>query len=74
MPLNFILVFVLDEQLINQLQNFRMKCHDFQLIKVIGKGAFGEVQLVRHKKNNQVYAMKLLDKMEMVYFNYFEFL
>lgn len=51
-----------------------MKFHDFQLIKVIGKGAFGEVQLVRHKKNNQVYAMKLLDKMEMVYFNYFEFL
>lgn len=48
-----------------------MKSYDFQLIKVIGKGAFGEVQLVRHKQNNQVYAMKLLDKMEMVYLKKF---
>lgn len=45
-----------------------MKYQDFHLIRVIGKGAFGEVQLVRHKTNKQVYAMKLLDKIEMVFF------
>ena len=31
-----------------------MKTDDFKLIKVIGRGAFGEVQLVRHKFTNKV--------------------
>ncbi|XP_050529060.1 rho-associated protein kinase 1 isoform X3 [Daktulosphaira vitifoliae] len=44
----------------------RMKPDDFNLIKVIGRGAFGEVQLVRHKSNKKVYAMKLLSKFEMI--------
>lgn len=44
----------------------RMRTDDFTLIKVIGRGAFGEVQLVRHKSTQKVYAMKLLSKFEMV--------
>ncbi|XP_069698446.1 rho-associated protein kinase 2 isoform X2 [Periplaneta americana] len=44
----------------------RMKMDDFSLIKVIGRGAFGEVQLVRHKSTQRVYAMKLLSKFEMI--------
>lgn len=44
----------------------RMKPDDFNLIKVIGRGAFGEVQLVRHKSMNKVFAMKLLSKFEMI--------
>lgn len=44
----------------------RMKTDDFNLIKVIGRGAFGEVQLVRHKTMNKVFAMKLLSKFEMI--------
>lgn len=43
-----------------------MKPEDFTVIKTIGRGAFGEVQLVRHKSSKQVYAMKLLSKFEMV--------
>lgn len=43
-----------------------MKAADFDLIKVIGRGAFGEVQLVRHKSTHYVYAMKLLSKVEMI--------
>jgi len=43
-----------------------MKATDFNVIKVIGRGAFGEVQLVRHKSTKKVYAMKLLSKYEMV--------
>ena len=31
-----------------------MKADDFNLIKVIGRGAFGEVQLVRHKYTSKV--------------------
>ncbi|XP_047365122.1 rho-associated protein kinase 2 isoform X2 [Vespa velutina] len=44
----------------------RMRTDDFTLIKVIGRGAFGEVQLVRHKSTQKVYAMKLLSKFEMI--------
>ena len=36
----------------------RMKADDFNLIKVIGRGAFGEVQLVRHKFTNKVGTLK----------------
>ncbi|KDO22279.1 AGC protein kinase [Saprolegnia parasitica CBS 223.65] len=35
---------------------------DFHLIKVIGKGSFGKVLLVRKKDNGVVYAMKVLRK------------
>ena len=44
----------------------RIKPSDFNMIKVIGRGAFGEVQLVRHRATKKVYAMKLLSKYEMV--------
>ncbi|CAG0881848.1 unnamed protein product [Darwinula stevensoni] len=44
----------------------RMKPDDYNVIKVIGRGAFGEVQLVRHKSTKHVYAMKRLSKFEMI--------
>ena len=40
----------------------KLKSDDFEKIKLIGKGSFGEVFLVRLKSNDQVYAMKALDK------------
>ncbi|MEE6464301.1 hypothetical protein FKM82_006227 [Ascaphus truei] len=43
-----------------------MKAEDMKSVKVIGRGAFGEVQLVRHKSTKKVYAMKLLSKLEMI--------
>lgn len=58
--------FVVDEQFSSEIVDLRMKAADFDLIKVIGRGAFGEVQLVRHKSTHQVYAMKLLSKVEMI--------
>ncbi len=39
---------------------------DFKLVKVIGKGAFGEVRIVRHKANDLPYAMKTMRKKDMV--------
>ncbi|KHN98142.1 kinase [Metarhizium album ARSEF 1941] len=39
---------------------------NYQAIKVIGKGAFGEVKLVRRRATGQVYAMKSLIKTEML--------
>lgn len=43
-----------------------MRATDFDIVKVIGRGAYGEVQLVRHKATKEVYAMKLLSKVAMV--------
>ena len=42
---------------------------DFESIKVIGKGAFGEVRVVRHKQTAEIMAMKKLNKTEMIYKN-----
>eukprot|EP00928_Gymnodinium_smaydae_P081647 TRINITY_DN65124_c0_g1_i1.p1 TRINITY_DN65124_c0_g1~~TRINITY_DN65124_c0_g1_i1.p1 ORF type:complete len:381 (-),score=83.17 TRINITY_DN65124_c0_g1_i1:112-1254(-) len=39
---------------------------DFQLLKVIGKGSYGKVMLVKHARNHQVYAMKMLRKENVV--------
>eukprot|EP01084_Bolivina_argentea_P256630 432137_1 len=38
----------------------------FELIKVIGKGAFGEVRIVRNISDNVVYAMKTMRKKDMI--------
>lgn len=43
-----------------------MKTDDYEYIKVIGRGAFGKVQLVRHKHTRQVYAMKRLSKADLI--------
>ncbi|KAK0424176.1 hypothetical protein QR680_008529 [Steinernema hermaphroditum] len=51
---------------IEELQACRLKISDFHSIKVIGRGAFGEVQLVRHKSTKKVFALKMLDKSEMI--------
>ena len=37
-----------------EIGKWRMKPDDFNLIKVIGRGAFGEVQLVRNKFTKKV--------------------
>lgn len=35
---------------------------DFDLIRVIGRGSYAKVLLVRLKKNDQMYAMKVVKK------------
>ncbi|RWS31733.1 rho-associated protein kinase 2-like isoform X2 [Leptotrombidium deliense] len=62
----YIYCLVADEKSSQKIINGRMKPDDFTVIKTIGRGAFGEVQLVRHKATKQVYAMKLLSKFEMI--------
>ena len=41
-------------------------CSKKNYLQVIGRGAFGEVQLVRHKASKEVYALKKLSKCEML--------
>ena len=41
----------------------KVALEDFDLLKVLGKGGFGKVMLVRYKRNpKEVYAMKVLKK------------
>ncbi|WOL08092.1 serine/threonine-protein kinase tricorner isoform X1 [Canna indica] len=49
-----------------RLQRHRMGVDDFELLTMIGKGAFGEVRVCREKSTGNVYAMKKLKKSEML--------
>ena len=39
---------------------------DFQIIKVIGTGAYGKVVLGRHNESKKIYAIKILNKLKIV--------
>ncbi|XP_041814019.1 rho-associated protein kinase 2-like [Chelmon rostratus] len=54
------------EKTVSQLRELQVKLEDFEKVKLIGRGAYGEVQLVRHKASQKVYAMKQLNKFEMI--------
>ncbi|XP_015900699.3 uncharacterized protein LOC107433847 isoform X1 [Ziziphus jujuba] len=49
-----------------RLQRHKMGVEDFELLTIIGRGAFGEVRLCREKATGNVYAMKKLKKSEML--------
>uniref|UniRef100_A0A3Q1EZW1 Rho-associated protein kinase 2 n=1 Tax=Acanthochromis polyacanthus TaxID=80966 RepID=A0A3Q1EZW1_9TELE len=54
------------EKAVSQLRELQVKPEDFDKVKLIGRGAYGEVRLVRHKASKKVYAMKQLSKFEMI--------
>lgn len=43
-----------------------MSIDDFEFIRVVGKGSFGKVVLVQKKASRKLYAMKILDKANVV--------
>ena len=49
-----------------RLKRSRLGAEDFEALKVIGKGAFGEVRLVQKVDTGHIYAMKVLRKSDMV--------
>ena len=53
-----------DSQGDNDFQNsiLKLSYSDFEPLKLIGRGSFGEVLLVRLKVSQKLYAMKILDK------------
>lgn len=62
----FVVVVVSVQSSTREIRDKRVNFDDFETIKIIGRGAFGTVDLVRRKSNGQVYAMKTLSKFEMV--------
>lgn len=51
---------------VQRVKALRLTRDDFEVIKVIGRGAFGEVCVVKLKGTDRVYAMKILNKWEML--------
>jgi len=44
----------------------KISIDSFDLLKVLGRGSFGKVMLVKHKETQQIYAMKILKKAMLV--------
>ncbi|KAI2642967.1 Serine/threonine-protein kinase 38 [Labeo rohita] len=57
---------VMDEEGLPDEERTRLGLDDFESLKVIGRGAFGEVRLVQKKDTGHVYAMKILRKADML--------
>ncbi|KAK3093861.1 hypothetical protein FSP39_021152 [Pinctada imbricata] len=51
---------------ISKVKQYRLHRDDFEFIRIIGKGAFGEVAVVKMRSTEQVFAMKILNKWEML--------
>ncbi|XP_031437374.1 serine/threonine-protein kinase MRCK alpha isoform X2 [Clupea harengus] len=49
-----------------EVKQMRLHREDFEILKVIGRGAFGEVAVVKVKNSDKVFAMKILNKWEML--------
>ncbi|XP_040977808.1 myotonin-protein kinase [Aquila chrysaetos chrysaetos] len=49
-----------------QVQELQLQRSDFEILKVIGRGAFSEVAVVRMKESGQIYAMKIMNKWDML--------
>ncbi|KAG9478145.1 myotonin-protein kinase isoform X2 [Eleutherodactylus coqui] len=54
------------EPFVQNIREQKMKRSDFDIIKVIGRGAFSEVAVVRKKSNAQVYALKIMNKWDLL--------
>lgn len=52
--------------IVQLIKHLRLTRDDFEVLKVIGRGAFGEVCVVRMSSTNQIFAMKILNKWEML--------
>jgi len=47
-------------------RKLRLTRDDFEILKIIGRGAFGEVCVVRMLSSENIFAMKILNKWEML--------
>ncbi|XP_012980912.1 myotonin-protein kinase isoform X4 [Mesocricetus auratus] len=54
------------EPIAARLKEVRLRRDDFEILKVIGRGAFSEVAVVKMKQTGQVYAMKIMNKWDML--------
>jgi serine/threonine protein kinase len=55
-----------DDMLFTQTPQAKVNAESFQLLKVVGKGSFGKVMLVKKKDDGKIYAMKVLNKQAII--------
>ena len=51
---------------LDKLNDTKVKLEDFQTIKVLGKGIYGDVILVQHKEEETFYVLKRLRKKDII--------
>ncbi|KAM7398688.1 hypothetical protein PAMA_006543 [Pampus argenteus] len=54
------------EPLVRQVKKTCIKREDFHILKVIGRGTFSEVAVARMRSTHQVYALKIMNKWDML--------
>ncbi|KAI1903347.1 hypothetical protein AGOR_G00026260 [Albula goreensis] len=54
------------EPLVRQVKKTRIQRNDFDILKVIGRGTFSEVAVARMRRTQQVYALKIMNKWDML--------
>lgn len=54
---------------LNRKMRKKISVKDFEPLNIIGRGAFGEVRICKHKESGEVVAMKKMKKQEMLYKN-----
>ncbi|CAF98573.1 unnamed protein product, partial [Tetraodon nigroviridis] len=54
------------EPLVRQVKRTRIKREDFHILKVIGRGNFSEVAVARIRSTQQVYALKIMNKWDIL--------
>ncbi|XP_049643210.1 myotonin-protein kinase [Suncus etruscus] len=54
------------EPIAARLKEARLRRDDFEILKVIGRGAFSEVAVVKMKQTGQVFAMKIMNKWDLL--------
>ncbi|XP_036451227.1 myotonin-protein kinase isoform X2 [Colossoma macropomum] len=54
------------EPLVRQVKKTRIKRNDFNILKVIGRGTFSEVAVARMRSNQRVYALKIMNKWDLL--------
>ncbi|KAM9384311.1 myotonin-protein kinase isoform 2-T2 [Pholidichthys leucotaenia] len=54
------------EPLVRQVRKIRIKREDFHILKVIGRGTFSEVAVARMRGTQQVYALKIMNKWDLL--------
>ncbi|CAF3538977.1 unnamed protein product [Rotaria sp. Silwood1] len=60
------ILFILVKTFVSRIKQCRLNRNDFEKIKTIGRGAFGEVVVVKMKNTEQIFAMKIMNKSEML--------
>uniref|UniRef100_A0A8C7YMC8 non-specific serine/threonine protein kinase n=1 Tax=Oryzias sinensis TaxID=183150 RepID=A0A8C7YMC8_9TELE len=61
-PKNHFNVYKKAEPLVRGVRRMSLKREDFHILKVIGRGTFSEVAVARMQRTNQVYALKIMNK------------